>query len=40
MALVFPSQDLETGRTTYAVFARCYLNEAAVAEARNPSYPG
>ena len=30
----------ETGRTTYAVFARCYLNEAAVAEARNPSYPG
>jgi phage terminase large subunit-like protein len=24
----------------YAVFARCYLNEAAVMEARNPSYPG
>jgi phage terminase large subunit-like protein len=40
MALVFPSRDVETGRTTYAVFARCYLNEAAVAEARNPSYPG
>jgi phage terminase large subunit-like protein len=40
MALVFASRDVETGRTTYAVFARCYLNEAAVAEARNPSYPG
>jgi len=24
----------------YAVFARCYLNESAVMEARNPSYPG
>jgi phage terminase large subunit-like protein len=23
----------------YAVFSRCYLNEAAVSEARNPSYP-
>jgi len=40
MALVFPSSDADSGRTTYAVFARCYLNEAAVAEARNPSYPG
>jgi hypothetical protein len=40
MAIVFPSRDTETGRSTYAVFARCYLNEAAVAEARNPSYPG
>jgi phage terminase large subunit-like protein len=40
MALVFPNRDTDTGRTTYAVFARCYLNEAAVAEARNPSYPG
>ena len=40
MALVFPSKDVETGRTIYAVFARCYLNETAVAEARNPSYPG
>lgn len=39
MALVFPSKDVDTGRTTYAVFSRCYLNEAAV-EARNPSYPG
>jgi phage terminase large subunit-like protein len=24
----------------YAAFCRCYLNEAAVIEARNPSYPG
>ncbi len=40
MALVFPSSDAETGRSTYAVFAGCYLNESAVAEARNPSYPG
>ena len=40
MALVFPSKDVDTGRTTYAVFARCYLNEVAVVEARNPSYPG
>jgi phage terminase large subunit-like protein len=35
IALVFPEPD---GR--YAVFARCYLNEQAVLEARNPSYPG
>jgi Ca2+/Na+ antiporter len=40
MALVFPSKDAKTGRATYAVFARCYMSEAAVAEARNPSYPG
>lgn len=37
MALVLPSR--EGGRTTYATFALYYLNEAAVAEARNPSYP-
>jgi hypothetical protein len=35
MAIAFPSRDAENGRTTYAVFARCYLNEAAVAEARS-----
>jgi phage terminase large subunit-like protein len=40
LALVFPSQDDETGRTNYTAFARCYINEAAVTEARNPSYPG
>jgi phage terminase large subunit-like protein len=40
MALVFPERDPDTGRSLYKVFARCYLNETAVAEARNPSYPG
>jgi phage terminase large subunit-like protein len=39
MAIVFPSRD-EEGRPTYAAFARCYLNESAVLEARNASYPG
>lgn len=38
VALVFPSKDADTGRITYTVFARSYLNEAAVAEARRPSY--
>lgn len=33
MVAVFPEAD------GYAVFARCYLNELAVMEARNPSYP-
>jgi hypothetical protein len=37
---LFPSRDVGTGRTNYSAFARCYLNEAAVALARNPSYPG
>jgi phage terminase large subunit-like protein len=40
LAIVFPARDHETGKTTYTAFARCYLNEAAVMEARNPSYPG
>jgi phage terminase large subunit-like protein len=40
MALVFPQRDPDTGRSLYKVFARCYLNEVAVTEARNPSYPG
>ena len=40
LALVFPRRDPETGRSLYKVFARCYINEAAVIEARNPSYPG
>jgi phage terminase large subunit-like protein len=35
VAIVFPEPE---GR--YTVFARCYLNKAAVMEARNPSYPG
>jgi phage terminase large subunit-like protein len=40
LAMVFPRRDGETGRLEYRAFARCYLNEAAVLEARNPSYPG
>ncbi|WP_431266894.1 terminase TerL endonuclease subunit [Dankookia sp. P2] len=40
LSLVFPSLDPATGKTTYAAFARCYLNEEAVLEARNASYPG
>jgi phage terminase large subunit-like protein len=39
LVLVFPRRD-DDGRTIYTTFARCYLNEAAVMEARNPSYPG
>ena len=39
MAIVFPGREDE-GRATYTAFARCYLNETAVMEARNPSYPG
>ncbi len=39
MAIVFPSRDDE-GRPTYTAFACCYLNETAVLEALNPSYPG
>ena len=40
LALVFPQSCPETGKTSYAVFARCYLNEEAVMEARNAAYPG
>jgi len=39
MALVFPRTGGD-GKARYSVFARCYLNEGAVAAARNPSYPG
>src|SRR5215207_1455072 len=39
MAIVFPRRG-EEGKAQYAVFARCYLNESAVLDARNPSYPG
>jgi phage terminase large subunit-like protein len=34
VAIVFPEGE------TYTAFSRCYLNEAAVLEARNASYPG
>ncbi|MDJ0391067.1 terminase large subunit [Roseomonas sp. E05] len=39
LALVFPARGLD-GKLHYDLLARCYLNEAAVLEARNPSYPG
>jgi phage terminase large subunit-like protein len=39
LGIVFPRTDPATGRTHYAAFARCYLNEEAVLEARNASYP-
>ena len=39
---VFPQTVTVEGRDAlmFSVFSRCYLNEAAVMEARNPSYPG
>jgi phage terminase large subunit-like protein len=40
VAIVFPRQDQVSGNTHYTTFARCYINDAAVMEARNPSYPG
>jgi phage terminase large subunit-like protein len=40
LAIVFPTRDPDTGKTRYTAFARCCLNEAAIMEARNPSYPG
>ncbi len=39
VSITFPSVDSD-GRNIYTTFNRCYLNEAAVMEARNPSYPG
>ena len=40
LAIMFPTQERETGKMQYTAFARCYVNDAAVMEARNPSYPG
>jgi phage terminase large subunit-like protein len=42
VVLVFPQTVTVDDKQslTFTVFARCYLNEAAVMEARNPSYPG
>ena len=40
LAIVFPQACRETGRTTYAAIACCYLNEEVVLEWRNASYPG
>jgi phage terminase large subunit-like protein len=39
LAIVFPEYDND-GKSHYTAFARCYLNESAVLEARNASYPG
>lgn len=39
LAIVFPDHDKD-GKSLYSCFARCYINEAAVLEARNASYPG
>jgi len=38
LVAVFP--ETRDGDVHYTVFCRCYLNEAAVMEARNASYPG
>ena len=38
LIIVFP--EVVDERVKYSVFCRCYLNETAVLEARNPSYPG
>jgi phage terminase large subunit-like protein len=38
LVAVFP--EMREGDVHYTVFCRCYLNEAAVMEARNASYPG
>jgi phage terminase large subunit-like protein len=42
LAIVFPTATIgdDGHQLHYVVFARCYLNEAAVLEARNASYPG
>jgi phage terminase large subunit-like protein len=40
LALVFPRRDPDSGKATYTVFAQCFLNDAAVAEAKLPAYPG
>jgi phage terminase large subunit-like protein len=40
LAIVVPIRDPGTGALQYRAFARCYINEAAVLEARNSSYPG
>lgn len=40
LAIIYPREDPETGKTHYTAFAHCYVNDAAVMEARNPSYPG
>ena len=40
IALTFPTQDPVTGMLHYTTFSKSFINEAAVMEARNASYPG
>jgi len=40
VALTFPVLDLTNGALSYVTFSKSFLNEAAILEARNPSYPG
>jgi len=40
LAIIIPRTDPDTGKAHYTAFARCFLNDAAVSEARLPSYPG
>jgi phage terminase large subunit-like protein len=40
LQITFPVLDVDTGKISYTTFSQCFLNEAAVMEARNASYPG
>jgi phage terminase large subunit-like protein len=40
LAIVIPRTDPDTGKAHYTAFARCFLNDAAVSDARLPAYPG
>ena len=39
LAIMFPKQDPVTGKAS-TPHSRCYANDTAVLESRNPSYPG
>jgi len=40
IGIVFPLPEADDGKPRYAMFAQSFINEAAVSEQRNPSYPG
>lgn len=40
IGIVFPLPGGDDGKPHYAVFAQSFINDAAVSEQRNPSYPG
>lgn len=40
LSILIPKRSEESGALEYVAFSRCYVNEAAVLEARNASYPG